>query len=140
MDSACLPLRGVYGGVYGAAAENGTRDAPHELEAEERSVLALARERRRLDQPRLAGIEEADVGGGADRERARGHSEDPLRTVRHAPERVDGLQTCLLAPLERVRQEEFERGRAGLGLAERHLLRVVVDRRVVRTDRVDRAI
>ena len=43
-------------------------------------------------------------------------------------------------PLERERQQELEPGRAGLGLAERHLLAVVVDRRVVGADDVDRAV
>ena len=43
-------------------------------------------------------------------------------------------------PLERERQEELEARRAGLGFGERHLLRVVVHRRVVRAHRVDDAV
>jgi len=45
-----------------------------------------------------------------------------------------------LRPLERQRKQEFQPRRAGFGLGERHLLPVVVDRRMVRADRVDRAV
>jgi hypothetical protein len=43
-------------------------------------------------------------------------------------------------PFERERQQEFQAGRARLGFAERNLLAIVVDRSMVGTDEIDRAV
>src|SRR4029079_14654177 len=132
-------IRLTSGGVYGAAADDGARDAARELEPLERRVLALARERGRLHDPRTRRIVEADVRAGARRERARGNAQDLRGAVRDAGQRVDRFQSGLLAPLEGEGQEKFEPRGARLRLGEGHLLRVVVDRGMVRTDRVDHA-
>ena len=55
-------------------------------------------------------------------------------SLRDARERRRQRHAVLGRPLERQRQQQFEPGRAGLRLGERHLLAVVVDRRVVRAD------
>ncbi len=57
-----------------------------------------------------------------------------------ARKRLHERQARFAAPLQGEREQQLEPGRARLGLAERQLLRVVVDRRVVRADRVDRPV
>ena len=62
------------------------------------------------------------------------------RLGRDARQRRGQRNLRLVRPFERQRQQEFEAGRARLGLGERQLLAVVVDRRMVGADRVDRAV
>ena len=57
-----------------------------------------------------------------------------------ARERLEPAASWLVRPFERQRQQQLEPGRARLGLGERQLLAVVVDRRMVGADRIDRAV
>ena len=96
-----------------------TRARPSTLPADRRRRRRPAR-RRRASPPRRRG-------------RA------PARCVTRASASDNG-DAILGRPLERERQQQLEAGGAGLRLAERHLLAVVVDRRVVGADDVDRAV
>ena len=80
------------------------------------------------------GIEDADVGRRADAEmRRREPSIAAGRDVMRAS--AAGQRNLVFRrPFERERQQQLQTGRAGLRLAERQLLAVVVDRRVIRAD------
>ena len=96
--------------------------------------------RRRLDHPERVRIEDAYVRGMADGKMPGIESQD-RRGMRGDPrERRRQRHLVLACPFERQRQQQFQTGRAGLGFGERQLLRVVVDRRVVGTHEIDRAV
>ena len=94
----------------------------------------------RLDPPVARRIEDADVGGAADAE-VSGVDAEQRRRLRVIRASAAGSATPSSSrPLERERQQQLEAGGARLRFGERHLLAVVVDRRVVGADEVDRAV
>src|SRR5262249_43016358 len=113
--------------------------APGELVPEEGRVLALALQRLGGDAQRCGRIEYRDVGRRAGRQTAAVHAEYARRIRGDARKRFHQRQPRRLAPLERQRQQQLEPGRTGLGLGERQMLAVLVDRRVVRAEAVDHA-
>src|SRR5204863_6168820 len=57
-----------------------------------------------------------------------------------ARERLCKRQLARFTPFQRERQQKLESRRAGLGLGERQVLAIVVDRRVVGADAIDHAL
>ena len=97
----------------------------------------------------LVGIEQAEVGdarlrrrppGAVGAEPARARAEHARRPAGHARERLRQRRACSPRPTSAPAEQQLEAGRARLGLGERQVLLVLVDRRVVADQRVDRAV
>ena len=73
-------------------------------------------------------------------ETAVGHAQRGRCAARDQAQGPNHVDSFLKSPLERQRQEQFNRGRTGQGFAEGQGLVVFVDRRVVRTNGVYGAI
>ncbi len=127
------------GGEHDPSANDRRRHFPLHAAALERRVLALADEGVVGDFPQRFGIEDADIGGGADGELTGRAAEDGGGVAGDAGEGGGERQLCGGGPFQRQRQQQFERSRAGLGFAEGQRLAVLVDRSVVRADRGEAA-
>ena len=86
------------------------------------------------------GVEDGNVGGRARFDAAGFHAEYARRVAGYFRERFHKRHLRFGRPFQGQRQQQLEAGRADFGFAERHLLGVLVHRRVIRADQVDRAV
>ncbi len=118
-----------------------SRARARNFQPEERRVLALALQRLRLDPPVRGRGSKTQTS--AVRPTARCPASTPEDRAGVAVTRASASAARTLSfgrPFQRQRQQQFEAGGAGLGFAERQLLVVVVDRRVVGAHGVDGAV
>ena len=126
-----------------AAADEGHADTSRNFSSEKRCVFTLAGQLGGSDRPACRRVEDADVRCLADIYAAAGQFEYARR---FGSDPGDGLTDHVGAvamfhgPFQGERQEQFQSGGARGGFAERQEFFIVIDRRVVRADGVDRAI
>ena len=102
--------------------------------------MALAAQRGRRNHPGRVRIEHTDIGWCAQRKRSSCAAGNPRRLGGDPRERGGQRHAATLGPGQGERQQQLQTGHTGLRLTEWQQLRVIVDRGVIRADRIDRAV
>src|SRR6266542_4686766 len=127
-------------GEDGAAVDDGLLSAALHRAAVERRVLRFRAEPVGIDAPQQVRIEHYQIGGRARGQPADLEPENARRVDGQPAQHLDQLEMTVVVELERQRQQGFQPDDAVGGRAERQPLRILVPRRVIAGDRIDRAV